>query len=108
MRNKIIATLIISLLLTQTNFSAIVNGGGDYKRKANEEWVQKKEALDYFDGLQKWLDRDSNVELLRKVASRSELKGYVSENTIDWEHLYDDTINRKATKSNATRSNATH
>lgn len=99
MKNKIIATLIISLMLSQSNFAIVINND-TYKQKTNEEWVLKKDVLDYYEELQNWLDRDSKVELLRKVASHSELKGYVSPNLIDWENLYrDDIIDRKATRS---------
>ena len=103
MRNKLIAILIISLILSQVNFAGIVIDDGSYQRKQSEEFVLKDEAYDYFKTLQKWIDQDSKVELLRKVASHSELKGYVSENPIDWEHLYDD-MDTKATRSNATRN----
>ena len=99
MRNKIIATLIISLMLSQSNFAIVINNDG-YKQKTNEEFVLKKDVLDYYEELQNWLDRDSKVELLRKVASRSELHGFYSESEIDWEHLYDDDRwDRKATRS---------
>ena len=103
MRNKLIAILIISMILSQVNFAGIVIDDGSYQRKQSEEFVLKDEAYDYFKTLQKWIDQDSKVELLRKVASHSELKGYKSENKIDWEHLYDD-MDTKATRSNATRS----
>ena len=88
----------MSLMLTQTNFAVIVSGNEYYNQKMNEEFVLKDDAYEYFNKLQEWLDRGSNVELLRKVASHSELKGFYSENEIDWEHLYNDQ-NTKATRS---------
>lgn len=104
MRNKLIVTIIVSLMLSQINFAGIVVDDGNYQRKQNEEFVLKDEVSDYFKKLTNWLERDSKVELLKKVASHSEIKGYVSENTIDWEHLYDER-NTKATRSNASHSN---
>lgn len=98
MKNKLVAILIISLALSQINFGAIVTRDDVYTQKQNEELVLKDDAYNYFNGLQNWLDRESKVELLRKVASHSELKGFYSENEIDWEHLYDD-LDTKATRS---------
>ena len=98
MRNKLIATIIISLIFCQSNFCAIVKRDDVYKQKQNEEYVLKEDAYDYFNSLQKWINQDSKVELLRKVASHSDIKGYKSENEIDWEHLYDD-MDTKATRS---------
>lgn len=98
MKNKLIIALIISLVLAHINFASIVVNNGSYQRKQNEEYLLKSDAYDYFKSLQKWIDQDSKVELLRKVASHSELKGFKSENPIDWEHLYDD-MGTKATRS---------
>lgn len=98
MKNKLVAMLIISLLFCQTNLCAIVINDEVYQQKQNEELVLKDDAYNYFNGLQNWLDRESKVELLRKVASHSELKSFYSENEIDWEHLYDD-LDTKATRS---------
>ena len=99
MKNKLAAILIISLALSQINFGAIVTRDDVYIQKQNEELVLKDEAYDYFKSLRNWLERESKVELLRRVASHSEIKGYKSENEIDWEHLYDD-LDTKATRSN--------
>lgn len=98
MRNKLAVILIVSLALSQINFGAIVTRDDVYIQKQNEEFVLKDEAYNYFNSLRNWLERESKVELLRKVASHSELKGYYSENEIDWEHLYDD-LDTKATRS---------
>ena len=98
MKNKLVATLIISMLLCQMNYAGIVTRDDTYKQKQNEEFVLKDDAYNYFNVLNNWLERESKVELLRRVASHSELKGYYSENTIDWEHLYDD-VDTKATRS---------
>ena len=98
MRNKIIVTIIISLIFCQSNFCAIVKRDDVYTERQNEEYVLKDEAYEYFNTLNNWLERESKVELLRKVASHSEIKGYKSENVIDWEHLYDD-MDTKATRS---------
>ena len=98
MKNKLIVALIISLIFCQTNYSAIVTNDEVYRQKQNEEYVLKDEAYDYFNSLRNWLERESKVELLRRVASHSEIKGFKSENEIDWEHLYDD-LDTKATRS---------
>lgn len=98
MRNKIITTLIVALAITQISYGAIVHGDSSYRQRTNEEWVSKAEVYNYFNELQKWLDQDSAVELLRKVASHSEIKGYRSEHTIDWDHIYDER-DTKATHS---------
>ena len=99
MKNKLAAILIISLALSQINFGAIVTRDDVYTQKQNEEFVLKDEAYDYFKSLRNWLERESKVDLLRRVASHSEIKGYTSEHEIDWEHLYDD-LDTKATRSN--------
>lgn len=99
MKNRLIITLILSLIMCQITPCAIVTNNDAYNIQQNNEFVLKNDVYDYYKVLQSWIDRENKVELLRRVASHSELKGYISPNPIDWEHLYDDQ-DTKATRSN--------
>lgn len=79
MRKYLAVILIISLMSTQA-FGAVVRGGSSYEREQNTQWATKEEVMAWAKEIQRWFDKDADEELLYKVASRSELHGYRSEN----------------------------
>ncbi len=77
---KIVATLIIVTLTTQVVFGTVVDGSG---ANDSREFVSWAEWNDWKQEMQDWFDINSELELIAKVASASELHGYKSEN-FDW------------------------
>ena len=78
---KIIVILIITLIINQVSFAAVVsNTSKDYQKEMNTEWVTEEEWDAWVKEMQYWFDTGADRELLLKVASRSEAHGYFSEN----------------------------
>ena len=76
---KIIVVLIITLIINQVSFAAVVsNTSKDYQKEMNTEWVTKEEWDAWVKEMQYWFDTGADRELLLKVASRSEAHGYFS------------------------------
>ena len=77
---KIIAIIIMSIVLASANYAIIIDNSTDVKVEQNTTYVTKAEFYKWAQEMQDWFDINSEMELLKKVASVSELHGYKSEN----------------------------
>ena len=81
MRNVILVILICSLL-TNNVFAAVVSGNNnkEYSREQLSQFATKDEVNEWAKDMQFWLDNGARIELMLKVASYSEVHGFISEN----------------------------
>lgn len=81
MKNVIFVILICSLLINST-FAAVVSGNNnkEYSREQLSQFATKDEVNEWAKDMQFWFDNGARIELMLKVASYSEVHGFISEN----------------------------
>ena len=89
---KKIISLILLISLLCSNVYAVVAYDEAQKKEDNSQFVTKEEFYRWAQEMQDWFDINSDLELVKKIASVSELHGYKSEN-FDWNP--DDYIKRR-------------
>ena len=79
MKNVILVILICSLL-ANNDFAAVVSGKNnkEYSREQSNQFITKDEVNKWAKEMQFWFDNGARIELLLKVASYSEVHGYIS------------------------------
>lgn len=102
MKNVILVILICSLLANNA-FAAVVSGKNnkEYSREQSNQFITKDEVNKWSKEMQFWFDNGARIELLLKVASYSEVHGYISENW-DRQSVIDEyeRLRHRATDSN--------
>ena len=88
---KIISIVLIISLLCSNAYAIVINDEAQ-KRENNTQYVTKEEFYKWAQEMQDWFDVNAELELIKKVASASEMHGYYSEN-FDWNP--DDYIKRR-------------
>ncbi len=80
MKNVILVILICSLLANDA-FAAVVSGKNnkEYSREQSNQFITKDEVNKWSKEMQFWFDNGARIELLLKVASYSEVHGYISD-----------------------------
>ena len=80
MKNVILVILICSLLANNA-FAAVVSGKNnkEYSREQSNQFITKDEVNKWSKEMQFWFDNGARIELLLKVASYSEVHGYISD-----------------------------
>ena len=80
MKNIIFVILICSLLINNA-FAAVVSGNNkEYSKEQLNQFATKDEVNDWAKEMQFWFDNGARIELMLKVASYSEVHGFISEN----------------------------
>ena len=101
---KIILTILICSLLVNKVFAAVVSGKNnpEYKKEQVSQFVTKDDVNAWAKEMQFWFDNGAQIELMLKVASYSEIHGFVSENW-DRQSVIDEyeRLRHRATKSEA-------
>ncbi len=79
---NILLTLLICSLLTNNVFAAVVSGNNnkEYSKEQMSQFATKDEVNEWAKDIQFWFDNGARIELSLKVASYSEVHGYISEN----------------------------
>lgn len=101
---KIILTILICSLLVNSTFAAVISGNNnkEYSREQVSQFATKDEVNEWAKDMQFWFDNGARIELMLKVASYSEIHGFVSE---DWDRqsVIDEyeRLRHRATKSEA-------
>ena len=80
MKNVILIFLICSLFVNHV-FAAVVSGKNnrEYSKEQLSQFATKDEVNDWAKEMQFWFDNGARIELMLKVASYSEVHGYVSD-----------------------------
>lgn len=78
---KILLTILICSLLVNNTFAAVVSGRNntEYKKEQLNQFATKDEVYEWAKDMQFWFDNGARIELILKVASNSEVHGYVSD-----------------------------
>lgn len=81
MKNIILVILICSLWINNV-FAAVVSGNNnkEYSREQLSQFATKDEVNEWAKDMQFWFDNGARIELMLKVASYSEVHGFISEN----------------------------
>ena len=81
MKNVIFVILICSLLVNSA-FAAVVSGNNnkEYSKEQLSQFVTKDEVNEWAKDMQFWFDNGARIELMLKVASYSEIHGFISDN----------------------------
>ena len=80
MKKSILSTILIVSMVFNANAAVVTRNGVGYSKEENSQYVTKDEFYKWSSEFQKLLDHDLDANLVYKIASRSELHGYVSEN----------------------------
>ena len=80
MNKSILSLILIVTLAFNTNAAVVTRNGAGYAKEENSQYVTKDEFYKWSSEFQKLLDHDLDANLVYKIASRSELHGYVSDN----------------------------
>lgn len=88
---KIISIVLIISLLCSNAYAIVINDEAQ-RRENSTQFVTKEEVYKWAQEMQDWFDINAELELIKKVASVSEMHGYKSEN-FDWNP--DDYIKRR-------------
>lgn len=101
---KILLIILISSILVNNTFAAVVSGRNntEYKKEQLNQFATKDEVYGWAKEMQFWFDNGARIELMLKVASYSEVHGFVSENW-DRQSVIDEyeRLRHRATKSEA-------
>lgn len=88
---KIISIVLIISLLCSNAYAIVINDEAQ-RRENSTQFVTKEEVYKWAQEMQDWFDINAELELIKKVASVSEMHGYKSKN-FDWNP--DDYIKRR-------------
>lgn len=102
MKNVILVILICSLWINNV-FAAAVSGKNnkEYSKEQLSQFTTKDEVNEWAKEMQFWFDNGARIELMLKVASYSEVHGFISENW-DRQSVIDEyeRLRHRATDSN--------
>lgn len=101
MKNIIFVILICSLLINNA-LAAVVSGNNkEYSKEQLSQFATKDEVNEWAKDMQFWFDNGARIELMLKVASYSEVHGFISENW-DRQSVIDEyeRLRNRATTSN--------
>lgn len=78
---KVLSAFLICSLLANNAFAAVVSGKNnkEYSREQSNQFITKDEVNKWAKEMQFWFDNGARIELLLKVASYSEVHGYISD-----------------------------
>ena len=88
---KIISIVLIISLLCSNAYAIVINDEAQRKEN-NAQFATKEEVYRWAQEMQDWFDINADLELIKKVASVSEMHGYISDK-FDWNP--DDYIKRR-------------
>ena len=79
---KVILIFLICSLLSNNTLAAVVSGNNnkEYSKEQLSQFATKDEVNEWAKDMQFWFDNGARIELMLKVASYSEVHGFISEN----------------------------